>query len=129
MRANWVTFIAANFFNGNYDITNNLIDQYKQSFSPDSKYPFEESEVLLFQTRCLQKLGMPFIYCIYYIFIYTVYIYIVYIMYFIGYIIACSRYVYSTYCTYNYCVFIELNLYLCMFVVFTMYKLYYIYNR
>ena len=57
IRAHWSAYIVANYFAGRYDTAIDIINQYRSNFGVDPKFPYEESEILLFQIRCYEKAG------------------------------------------------------------------------
>ena len=58
IKANWVAFIGASFLAGNYEGTMDMIGKCRQAWpsSPSSQY--EDSELILFQNRCYEKMGL-----------------------------------------------------------------------
>ena len=57
IRAHWSAYIVATYFAGYYDTAIEIINQYRSNFGFDTKFPYEESEIVLFQTRCLERSG------------------------------------------------------------------------
>jgi N-alpha-acetyltransferase 15/16, NatA auxiliary subunit len=57
LRANWLGFIAASYLAGDFSATYELIDQLKEAWRAEMKDNYEESELMLFQQRCLERQG------------------------------------------------------------------------
>jgi len=57
VRVHWLGFIAASYFAGDYADTFSLINQLKDAWSQEAKDNYEESELTLFQNRCLERQG------------------------------------------------------------------------
>lgn len=57
LRVNWIAYIAATYFNGNYATASDLVEKYKAAWPPEPSALYEDSELQLFQTRCLERQG------------------------------------------------------------------------
>lgn len=57
IRAHWSAYIVANYLADRYDTAIDIINQYSKNFGVDPKFPYEESEIVLFQIRCYEKAG------------------------------------------------------------------------
>lgn len=55
-RNSWVALAVANFANEKYQVAYDTIEEYNK-ISRDKAEAYEESELLLFQNKCLEKLG------------------------------------------------------------------------
>lgn len=54
--ASWIAFAVANYFNGLYDFAFDTVSKY-QTLCNDRGDRYQESELILFQNRCLEKQG------------------------------------------------------------------------
>lgn len=57
-RLNWIAFIAANYMMKQYDVAFDLIFKYRDAWKGENMDRYEESEILLYQNRCLEKQGL-----------------------------------------------------------------------
>lgn len=58
LRPSWVAYAVAAYLSGDYTLAADVVAKYNDSFSAaDRADRYEESELLLFQNKCLEKLG------------------------------------------------------------------------
>lgn len=57
LRASWVTGAVANYMGDQFQVAFDLVTKYRAHTSVDKGDAYEEGELLLFQNRCLEKMG------------------------------------------------------------------------